>query len=200
MLPEEIICAPFTIWTAPVGTAFPDIESEPSVAWTKIGSRGARSYSDDGVIAQHTHRNETTLPAGNQAPSHSFTGSEEYRIRVQLLDMTLEQYAHALGGSPVATTAQGAGIAGKRVIGLNINPRLNKRFSIMVRGPSAYNQELNAQFEIPVAKETGGGPQLVFRRGAPVGISLEFIALENPEAPSADQLFGRLVMQTHPPA
>jgi len=196
MTPSEIIASPYTIWIAPVDTAFPAVNAAPGSAWTKIGTSGDRSYSENGVTGRHIRRNETTQPAGSTSPTYSFTSGEEYRVAAELFDLSLEQYAHALGQNAIVATSALPGLPGTKVIGLSMRARSEDVFAIMVRGPSPYGETLRAQFELPRCREAGTGPQVRLRRGVPAALAIEFVALEDPNAVSEDQLFGRLVAQT----
>lgn len=195
MTPDEIITAPFTIWLAPAGTAFPALSEEPGEDWTLLGSRGTRSFAEGGVTTQHQRQIEQPLPAGNSAPSTSFVSGEAFRIRVEMFDLTLDQYAQALGQNAVVATSGTGGGPGYRTIGLSLRPRANTVLALLARGPSPYDEDLIAQYEVPRCKEAGGGPQLIFRKGQPTGVTVDFLALEDPDAVSEDQLFGRLRAQ-----
>lgn len=195
MQPEEIITSPFTIWIAPVGTAFPALTEEPGEDWTRIGSNGTRSYSEGGVTTQHSQQREIAKPAGSTAPTYSFSSGEEFRIRLELLDLTLEQYALALGQNAVSATSGVGELPGYRTLGLNLRPRADTVLALLARGPSPYDEDLIAQFEVPRCQEAGSGPKLIFRKGKPAGVAVDFLALEDPNAASIDELFGRLHAQ-----
>jgi hypothetical protein len=54
------------------------------------------------------------------------------------------------------------------------------------------------QYEIPVAVQIGE-PEVVFVKGEPAALNLEFMALEDPDASSADERFGRIIAATSEP-
>lgn len=195
----EIIASPLTIWIAPIGTSFPAIDEEPEAPWIKLGSNGDASYAEGGVTVQHSRQSETSRPAGPAtAPTHSFTASDDLRISVELLDLTLEQYAVAMGMNAVTSVPAAPGQPGYRVMGLSLPARRNNTLALLARGPSPYVDWLNAQYEVPRCAEVGS-PRLVFRRGSAAGLALEFMALADLAAANEEEIFGRLVAQTAPP-
>jgi len=193
MKPYEIVAAPFTLYIAPLGTAFPDIDEAPSGSWKKIGTSGDRSESEEGVTVAHSQEVSEVRTAGSTGPVKAFRTSEGLVISLTLLDISLEQYANALNGNAVSTTAAGVGSAGFKALslyqGLDVTP-----LALLVRGVSAYGDGWTAQYEVPACFQSGA-PELVFTKGEPAGLALEFTALEDPDAESAAARFGRLVMQ-----
>ncbi|MFZ5749101.1 MAG: hypothetical protein ACOY45_15760 [Pseudomonadota bacterium] len=193
MEPYEIIGAPFTLWLAPVGTAFPLIDAAPGGAWKLVGSNGDENYTEDGVTIQHSQTINKVRTAGSVGARKALRDSEDMMVSLTLLDMTLEQYALALNGNEVETTAAGIGTAGYKTLGLSRGEEVTT-YALLVRGPSPYAPGMNAQFEVPRCYESGS-PQPVFRKGQPAGLALQFDALEDPDAASADERFGRLIAQ-----
>lgn len=192
--PFEIVAAPFTLYVAPTGTAFPAIDAAPSGSWTKVGTSGDRSESEDGVTVQHGQEISQVRTAGSTGPVKAFRTEESLVISLTLLDMTLEQYALAFNGNDVATTAAGVGTAGFKALklwrGVNV-----ETLALLIRGDaSAYGEGWKSQYEIPVCFQSGS-PEPVFKKGDPVGLALEFTALEDPAAATPEARFGRLVMQ-----
>lgn len=194
----EIIAAPFEMWVAPVGTAFPALADEPAAPWSKLGLHGARSYSEGGVSIEHRPQYGISTPAGPDAvPGNAFLTSDELRINVELIDLSLESYSLALSQAPISDTPRAPGSAGFRSIALAHSPRSMARLALLARGPSPYNDDMMAQYEVPVCRQIGS-PTPTFQRGEPAGLALQFLALRNPSATSEDEIFGRLVAQDSP--
>ena len=191
--PYEIIAGPVTLFLAPAGTPFPAIGAEPGAPWTKVGTKGDRNYSDDGVTVQHSQKNETVRPAGALGPVKAFRTEEDLMITVTLWDMTLEQYALALSGAAPTTTAAGVGTPGTKRIGLSRGGEV-KTYAMLARGASAYGDLFTAQYEVPVVFQSGN-PKITRKKGVPAGLELEMTALEHGAATSETERFGRLVMQ-----
>jgi hypothetical protein len=193
MEPYEIIGAPFTLWVANTGTAFPTITAAPGAGWTKIGTNGDRNYSEEGVTVGHSQSLNYARPAGATGPVKAFRTEEDLRISLTLWDITLEQYAFAMNRNAVATTAAGAGTAGFKKLGVHRGTQVSE-VALLLRGISAYGPAFTAQYEVPRAVEAGS-PQIRYSKGVPAGIALEFMAMEDLTAAIASERFGRLVSQ-----
>jgi hypothetical protein len=191
--PFEIIAAPFTAWLAAEGTAFPDPDEEPGVAWTKLGTSGDLNYTEDGVTVQHGQTVEKFRSLGSTGPRKAFRTEEEMMVSLTLADVSLEQYRVAMNHNTLTDTAAGAGTPGERKIGLT-RGLLVTRKALLVRGPSPYGDDMAMQYEVPVVI-VEGEPELVYRKGEPAALKIEFSAMEDPNAASTDERFGRLVAQ-----
>jgi len=191
----EIIAAPYTVWIAPVGTAFPTIDELPGEAWSLLGTNGDRNYSSGGVTVMHQRQIvQPPPPAGQTVSTVAMAESEILRVRLELLDITLEQYAIVMGGNAVLTTPPAPGVSGFKVIGLALPTGVLPPFAVLARGPSPYADGMIAQYELPHCCEAGS-PQLTFRSGQPAGISVDLLALPDSAAASQATRFGRLVAQ-----
>jgi len=198
MQPYEIIGVPFTLWVAPVGTAFPLIGAAPAAAWKMVGTHGDRSESEEGVTVAHSQAFNQARTAGATGPVKAFRTEEGLVISLTLLDISLEQYSLAMNGNEVETTAAGVGSAGFKSLqlyrGVNV-----EAMALLVRGEaSAYGDGFRSQYEVPVCYQSGSA-EPVYTKGEPAGLALEFTALEDPAAPTPEQRFGRLVMQHQAP-
>jgi len=198
MTPFEIIGAPLTLWAAPIGTAFPIISAAPGAAWTRLGTNGDRNYENGGVTVNHSRSYDKVRTAGATGPVKAFLSEEDLMFGVTLLDITLEQYAYALNGNTITTVAPATGVPGTKRIGLSEAPGLTREYALLARGLSPYNEALPLQFEVPRCFQSGS-PQPVFRKGGSgAGLALQFTALENLSATSAEERFG-LIRAAHLP-
>ncbi|WP_432769809.1 MAG: hypothetical protein HEQ22_03415 [Sphingopyxis sp.] len=197
MEPYEIVSGPLTLFLAPVGTAFPAIGAEPAGDWVLVGTSGDKNYSDDGVSVQHSQSINKVRPAGSVGARKALRTEEDMMVTVTLWDATLEQYATALSGTAPATTAAGAGTAGFKKIGLSRGEEV-KQYALLARGASAYDANMAAQYEVPRCYQAAS-PNVLYNKGVPAGIELNFDALEDLDAASDDELFGRLIMQHQAP-
>lgn len=193
MTPFEIVAGPFTLWLAPVGTAFPLIGAAPAGTWIKVGTGGDKNYSDDGVTVMHSQNIEQVRPAGTLGAVKAFRTEEDLMVSLTLWDITLEQYATALNGNTVSTTAAGAGTAGFKKIGLSRGQEVTT-YALLARGISPYGDGYTAQYEVPRCYQSGNA-EPVYVKGVPAGLELEFTALEDATAASAAERFGRFVTQ-----
>jgi hypothetical protein len=195
--PFEIIAAPFELWVAAVGVSFPDVDEVPdSSDWTLVGTSGDLNYTQDGVTVDHAQTLSAFKPLGSTGKRKVTRVEEEQKISLTLADLSLEQYALALNGNTITTTPASAGVPGTKKIGLMRGTNV-RQYALLVRGPSPYMEDGVAQYEVPVVVQSGQ-PKPVFRKGAdqPADLALEFDTLEDPDASTPDERFGRFVAQT----
>lgn len=193
--PYEIIAAPFTVYTAILGTAFPVIDAAPAAAWVKLGASGDRNYEESGVTIEHPQEISTWRALGGSGPRKAFRTGEDFFVSLTLVDITLEHYKQSLNRNAVTDVAAVGGVsAGFRRIDLYRGLTVST-FALLVRGDfSPYGDNFKSQFQIPVAMEIGA-PSVVFVKGAPAGLALRFQALEDTNAATVGERFGRLIEQ-----
>ena len=194
MRPYEIIMSPYEVWIAPEGTAFPDVDETPAGLWARLGTNGKSNYSEDGMTITHEQTITAHRTLGSSGPVKAVRTSESLMISLTLEDMTAEQYAKVMNNVPVSLVAAGVGTPGNKNItlrqGLNV-----ACFALLVKGPSAYGDNWNSQYQIPRAFQNGS-PAPSFNKGDAAGLACEFTALENLDAPTEEERFGKLVIQT----
>lgn len=200
--PFEIIAAPFTLWLAPVGAAFPlpspDLDPDTSEGWVLVGTSGDLNYAEEGVKVKHGQTLSYFRPLGSTGYRKASRTQEEQSISLVLADMSLEQYKLVLNGNAVTPTSAAPGVPGSKKIGLSRGPAVTQ-YALLVRGPSPYLDDAIGQYEVPVVVQSGQ-PEIVYRKGVdqPASLALEFMTMEDPDAASADERFGRLVAMTAP--
>lgn len=196
--PLEIIAAPFDVYRAAVATAFPAIQSNPAVAWTKIGSNGSLNYDDgEGVSIVHEQEFSEFRALGDAGVRKMFRVKEALRIKLKLYDITLEQYKAALNDNTITATSASSGVAGQKKLGLSRGFTV-ATMALLIRGnvsPYGTAAAWNTQYEIPIAVQIGS-PEVIYKKSEPVGLALEWMALVDTGASSSDERFGRLVTQT----
>lgn len=195
-VPYEVIAAPFTLYVAPTGTAFPDVDETPVGDWVKVGTSGALNYDrGEGVTIEHRQSTSPWRSSGDTGVRKNFRTEEDLIVRLKLVDITLEQYALALNHNSVTDTAAGAGTPGSRKIGLSRGSDIVTK-ALLIRGEvSPYGESFNCQYEIPLAQQIGSPTVSLSRPGEPAGLNLEFMALVDTTAANEEERFGRLVAQ-----
>jgi len=191
--PLEIVATPFIVYAAPVGEAFPLIDATPAGNWVKIGLNGDLSMSEDGVTIAHEQEVNLINVLGDTGPIKAFRQSEVLRISFTLFDITLETYRFAINFNTVTDTAASSGVAGIRELGLGRGATPEQR-ALLIKGnlASPYLEASPVQYQIPKASEIGS-PEVVYRKGEPAGLALEWVALVDTSA-AADKRFGSIVM------
>lgn len=191
--PFEIIVAPYEVYLAPVGEAFPDINDAPSGNWSLLGTSGNRDYGEEGVTVTHEQTLAYHRFLGSTGPRKASRTEEGLRIGLVLHDCTLEALESIFNGNSITTTAAGGGEPGDKAVGMYQGLSV-AQYALLVRGPGPYGASFNQQYEVPVVVRDGS-PAPVYSKGEPAGYALEFVALEDPEASSADERFGHLRAQ-----
>lgn len=195
--PYEIIAAPFTLYWAPVGSAFPLVSSAPTAPWIKVGSSGNLNYDDAaGVTVMHSQSTQAFRALGDAGTRKMFRTEESMKVRLKLVDITAEQYRHALNMNAVTATAASTGIPGTKKLPLSRGFTV-ATVALLIRGDvSPYGDSpLAMQYEIPSAAQVGS-PTVLFKKSEPVGLELEWEVLVDPNASSDLERFGRLIEQT----
>lgn len=174
--PFEIIAAPFDVYVAPVGTAFPDISATPSASWFLLGSSGNKNYDEDGVTITHEQEVEEWVPAGLTAARKAFRTTESLVIAFNVADVSAAQYAKILNGATVTDTAAGSGTGG------NLNFPLLQGMSVSIfallcrSGESAAGNLFNSSYEVPIAYQAAN-PEPQYKKGTPAMLACEWRAL-----------------------
>lgn len=188
-VPYEVIAAPYTVWVAPVGTAFPLPSEAPGVSWTKVGTSGDLNYDDaTGVIVEHSQSITPWRALGDAGSRKVFRTEEDLKVRLKLVDVTLEQYRLALNDNEVTE------LTGRKKLGLSRGFDVATHALLVRTNVSPYQAEGVTQYEIPRAAQTGN-PTVTKKKGEPEGLDLEWMALVDPNAATPDERFGRLVAE-----
>lgn len=174
--PFEIVASPFEAYFAPFGEAFPLIDATPAGNWLLIGKSGSKNMSPDGITVTHNQTVEFFQMLGGTLPRKAARTEENVTVAFTLHDLTLEMYRLAINQNGVITNAAQSGIAGFKELSLSRGPDVTV-LSLLLRGPSAYDDNFNAQFQIPAAVESGQ-PEVVFAKGQPAGLALNFGIIE----------------------
>jgi hypothetical protein len=193
MTPYEIIMAPFEVFLAPEGTAFPDPDTAPAAPWVLLGSNGKYNISEEGVTVAHEQSIAAHRTLGSTGPVKAARTEEDLRVSFTLEDMTAEEYGKILNNVVASVAAAGAGVPGHRDITLRQGLSVST-FAMLVRGPSSYGDSWNSQYQIPRVFQNAN-PTLVFSKGEAAGLSCEFVALEDALAATDAERFGKLVIQ-----
>jgi hypothetical protein len=198
MEPYEIIIAPFDVYLAPVGEAFPAVNSVPSGNWRVLGKNGRKNVDESGVTVTHSQTIEKKKTLGTTGTAKVVRSGEDMKISLTLNDLSLEQYSIALNGMSISEISSSSGVAGQKTLSLHQGTQV-KTYAMLIRGVSAYDEAFKAQYQIPVCYQDGN-PAPVFNKKDIASLKLEFGVIENPDAATEDERFGWLVMQTASPS
>lgn len=199
MEPLEIIAAPFEVWTAPVGTAFPAIDGDPAVGgWTLVGDSGDRDVAENGVAVTHNQTVVEFRTNGTTGPRKVVRRAEELIVEFDLVNLRIPQYARALNDAAVTDTAPGPGTAGHQSIPLHQGFGVAEH-ALLVRGPSPHLANARMQYEVPRVYQAGA-PAPVFSKANVALLRFQYKALEDENAATDAERFGTLRAQDAAPA
>jgi hypothetical protein len=180
---REVLAAPYAVYVAPAGTAFPaidDAEADFDAAWVLLGTNGTKNYTEAGVVV---NLNETTTDftgAGSTRPLNAWRTAEGGTVGFSMADLSAEQIAMILDDAAVTTVAAGPGVAGEKSFSLDRGVQTYK-YAVLTRGlspESTLADNMFAQLEIPRAYQTAN-QQLTYTKGTPTEVPVEFTILEN---------------------
>ncbi len=197
--PYEIVVSPVIVWTAPVGEAFTDVDTTPAGNWLSLGAiTGIGSpNTEDGVVLSFGQEGNDIVVDNETGPIKWARTLETLMIAVTCLNTTPLQFTKFLSGTAPTSTAAGGGTPGFDDIGLSRGLTVFER-ALLIRGtgtsPMDDGSLWSFQYEIPKAVQTGDA-ELAYVKGQPAGLSFEFKALVDPSASTADEKFGRYVVQ-----
>lgn len=187
--PFEIVCAPYTVYVAPVGTAFPAVNAAPASTWSLSGTSGNKNYTDAGVAVTHGQTISEFTPAGSTTPRKVWRTGETLQVGYTLADVSPTQYATVMNNATLNTVASASGSPGNQNFELYRGVQVATN-AILVRGISSINEIYNAQYEIPCAYQ-GSSPAPVYSKANPAELAVEWHALE-----LTPNVFGTLRVQS----
>lgn len=196
MEPYEMIISPFEVWLAQVGEPFPHVDDVPAGNWALLGKNGIHNYSDAGVTVTHEQTIVQKRNSGSTGIKKVARTESGTTISLVLEDLTLETYAKVLNGQAVGQVAAGAGIPGQRSIALYQGPEVAE-FAVLVRGVSAYDNNLNAQYQIPRAYQSDN-PAPVFNKLDVASLKVTFTVMDDLDAADSSLRHGKFVEQDAP--
>ena len=178
--PYEVVAAPLTIYLAPVGTAFPAIDADPSsfgVDWTLLGTEGDASYDESGVSVSHSETTNDFTPAGRTMPTKRFRTGEATLIKLNLVDVSAAGYAKVMNDAAVTTTAPSPSVAGSKKFSLYRGDQVNS-FAVLARGVSSEMGSGNLQYTISKAFVSVNG-DVTWNKGVPAMLPIEILAIRH---------------------
>jgi len=184
----EIITGVCGMHIADEGTAFPDVDAEPGVGWTDLGE------TQDGVTLNMEQTISEVFTDQSTGPKKAIRTQETLGVAINLVEGTLENLALVMGNA-ITTVAPGASQIGIKSLGLTRGPTVD-RYSFLIRGEeqSPYGDSYPIQYEIPVGY-CSGSTALAYKKDGNMVIPVELRALEDPDAASVSEKFGRVIAQ-----
>ena len=174
MQPFEVVCAPYTLYVAPVGTAMPKIDAVPAGPWAPLGVSGDLSYSDKGITITNDQTVGSFTPAGGTTVRKQWRQAESSKMSLELADLSPASFAQALDVAlnTVAANDTDAGYDEFEVYrGVQVVSH-----AVLARGISPVDESLSAQFQYPCAVQAGN-LSIVLSKAGPALLAIEFEAI-----------------------
>lgn len=183
-IPYEIITGPADVWVAPIGEAFPVVDAAVAGNWFSLGK------TEGGVQVTHDQAIELIYADQRTGPLKGIRTREGLMVETNFAEVTLERYAKALND---ATVTSAAGPPATKTIkpyqGVDVTV-----FTLLVRGPSPYTDG-NLQYQVPYVIQVES-PEISFTKDDKSVLTVQWGALEDPDAALAEDRFGSIVALT----
>ena len=185
--PFEILSGVGTIYKAPVGTAFPEVNATPVAPWVSLGA------TSGGVTVVPEQTTKLIRDDQHTGPRKALRPEEMLSIETNLLNATLENIA-ILMGNTVTDTAAGAGTIGTRKIALRRGPTVTE-YALLFRNEhgSPYG-DWPAQYQVPRGFFDGPAGQ-PWKKDDNILLPVKFVALEDDDASADAERFGHFIAQ-----
>lgn len=185
----EMICAPYAIWLAPVGTEFPDVDEDPTGMWALLGTSGAKSYDSKGVTVTFNETIGKFQPALGTGNRKVWRTAEEVSLGADLADLSVATFAKVMNDAIVTNAGPDMGVPGTSSFPLLKGPDV-ALFAALARGISPEEEGMVAQFQLPIAYQNGNLAPVLSQSG-PAMLAVNLSTLEDD-----DLGFGEFVAQT----
>lgn len=176
MQPFEVVCSPYTVYAAPVGTAMPLIDVAPTGPWLTLGTSGDKNYSDTGVTVTHTQTVSTFIPAGSTTVRKAWRTEEGLTVAFELADLSPAMYAEIIDNVTLQTVAATTAQAGDQHFEVFRGVQVNQ-YALLVKGISPVNEAYAAQYEVASSFQMGN-PAPRYSKQGPALLAIEFHAFE----------------------
>lgn len=182
----EVLVGVGTLYRAAADTAAPDVDDSPGGDWTDLGDTdGGVTVTPQQTIDEHRTDQET-------GPVKA-TRSEESLVIETNLVKALADTLGAVLGNDVTETAAGADSVGTKEVGLSRGADV-ETYAFLFRGDSPEQDGAPGQYYIPRGY-FGGEMGMEFVKDGKTLVPVEFHALVDPDASSADEKFGVVTYQ-----
>lgn len=190
--PFSMVVGPGELYVAPTGESFPSVDETPEGNWSKLGADGSRSFTEDGLTISNEQSLSERYVVGSTGARKAVRTQETMSVSGTLVDLTIENIAKILNDASVTETDEGASQIGTHEVDVYRGGDVNQ-FAVLIRYDSPYGDTWQTQVEIPVMYSSGNLEYTLNKETSEV--SFEFTALEDPDAATSSERFGRIIAQ-----
>lgn len=188
--PFNVVSGSGTIYEAPVGTTFPDVDVDPVAAWVKVGKTGDLDYTRDGITVVSSQTMNKFQSLGSTGTRKIFRASEDLMVMATLADMSPESLSGAFNHNPVDTS-----VSGQKSIGLSRGYTVTNKALLVRFDFSSEKADGASQYEIPITAQTGN-PEVVARGGdEPMSYTLEWSGIIDASATDKTRELGQYIVE-----
>lgn len=177
------------LYVAPVGLAFPLVNAVPGAGWVDLGE------TLDGVKLSMTQKNIVARTDQRTGGIKAARDEEGVELETKLAEGTMENLAKLLGQT-MGTVAPAAGVPGQKYAYLHRGVAVVE-YAFLFRGFSP-DGPWNEQYELPRGY-FDDATEIEFKRAEQSTFSAKFVALEDMNALTEAERFGRRVAQSAEP-
>lgn len=190
--PFEIIVGPLAIYTAPAIEVEDDVDSAPTGNWALLGTSGTKSYAEAGISLNLAQTIRQSFVVGTAGPVKANRQQEQMTIGVSMMDLSAAEFTKLLSNTTKSTDTT----PNIDYIGLSRGPDVTL-LSLTARGEglSPSGATLDMHFYSPRVYQSGDLAP-TFSKDEDAMLAATFTALENLSAATAEQRFGRWVVET----
>lgn len=177
------------LYVAPVGTSFPHVDDVPAVDWIDLGE------TLDGV--KITMDSKETIHTTDQRTGGVKATREEEGVIVEtkLAQGTIANLAKLLGNT-AGTVAPAAGVPGQNYVYLHRGAAVTE-YAFLFRNSFSPDGPYNEQYELPRGFFSEA-VEVEYKKAEQSTFSAKFVALEDLNAATEAERFGRRVTQSAP--
>jgi len=190
--PREIVVGPLAIYLAAAIEALDSVSAAPSGNWALLGTSGAENYTEAGIVITHSQTLRQTFAVGATGPRKVSRQQEQLTIGLTLMDLSVAQYTKVLNGTTKSTDTT----PNIDYIGVRRGPDV-KIWSLTAWGDklSPSGPTLDLAYYCPRCYQSAD-PALTFSKDAEAALAVVFTALEHTAAATAEERFGRWMVET----
>jgi hypothetical protein len=185
----QILTGVGRLYVAPVGLAFPLVNAVPGAGWTDLGE------TLDGVKLSKGQKVNVARTDQRTGGVKAMRDEESVELSTKLAEGTVENLAKLLGQT-MGTVPAAAGVPGQKYVYLHSGAEVTE-YAFLFRGSSP-DGPWNEQYELPRGY-FDDAVEIEYARATQSTFSAKFVALEDLDAATELERFGRRVAQSAEP-
>ena len=171
-VPAELIAGPWTIYVADAGEDHPEIADDVTTPWVKLGA----NLSDDGITFERDETINEQMTLDSPLVAKLFREKDALALTATVLDLSTETWARVENGAAVTSQVPASGEGGYKEFTIGRGFDI-KYYSVLLRGKSPEDNNLNLQGLIRYAYISSNGPEL--QKAEAAGLELSIMCIRD---------------------